>query len=784
MRRLSFFMFTLGLFAALATAPAIRAQSLGPVVLQDATGYRVTLTAGQSATVGQNGLGELRSVLMTSGYRATFCEGPAVGAHCRRLVGPSSPPGAASWLTPPLGAAGTVVTVEQALFGYADLHVHPATHLAFGSRNGGQGLLWGRPGASFETAAATLPSDLAACPNDKHSGFTANLAEHEARVAMTSMAERDSPDHGPFGYPIFSDWPASDSVIHEQMHVTMLRRAWEGGLRLMVASATDSQIFDVIWNPTYSVSQGRFVLRADFDYNSADRQLAFIRSFVAANSSWMAVATTPAQARQAIAQNKLAVVLGLEMDQLSMDQILRLKADHGVALVGPVHLANNSFGGSAVYDDLFNYANYLLNGRFFRVRNDPDLDFRLHPIPALATADLPVIGPLVRPVEGDAANSNYAAANDTEATADDGHRNRVGLLDEYGLRRLMKAGLLIDLAHMSYATTDRAVTLAEENHYPLVYSHGGVRDPERRSSLLSDRRTERALFRDHYKSLTAGGGIFGLGTGRDASDGSPVATWLSRYVDLVQDGPVAVGSDLNGMASQVARSEVGLEYPFSTIQTVDWTRRTGALGRFILGAKAFDVAADGIAHIGMEPDFLAAVRRRAQDAAPARVREFDQVFHSAHDFIATWERALRAAPGVNDDLPAVPVTSLVVDIETGTDNLKCGGVFVSAWASSDRVISLPAMIGVGLVENSTYRMTLPLLPGTRLTDVWRVRLQYLNNQCDLFDTGDSWNIRTLKVSYQVTDEDGRTLPGVLMHERGAPARRLDRGDTWNVYVER
>jgi microsomal dipeptidase-like Zn-dependent dipeptidase len=745
-----------------ALPPPVRGQALGPVVLEDAAGRRVTLAAGQSVTVGRDGLGELRQVLMTSGYRATFCDSPAVSARCGRLVGPSGQ-GAAGWVFPPMAASGTVVTVEQALFGYADLHVHPATHLAFGSRGGGQGLLWGRPGLSL--AAANPAIELASCPSDKHSGFTASPVEHAARIALTEIAEQDNPDHGSSGYPSFSDWPASDSVIHQQVHVTMLRRAYDGGLRLMVASATDSQIFDVVWNPVFSVSQGRFVLRAEFDHNSATRQLDFIRQLVGANQGWMALATTPAQAREAIAENKLAVVLALEMDELSMAQILALQASHGVALVNPVHLTNNSFGGAAVYGDIFNGANYLLNGQFFRVRDDATVDFRLSTLPAL---QLPVVGPLVSPVEVAAANANYDAAPN-------GHRNRVGLLDEYGLRRLMKAGLLIDLAHMSSSTTDRSLALARDNGYPMVYTHGGRRDLGPSS--------ERALTLRQHQDLVASGGIFGVGTGRDPSDPSPVATWLGRYLEIASWGPAAIGSDLNGMAPQLARSEVGIGYPISAIRTVDWTGRSGSLQAFRLGTKTFDVAGDGIAHIGMLPDFVAAVRRRAQDGAPPRVREVDQIFHSAHDFIATWERARRAAAGVNDDLPDAPVETLELEVETGTDDLKCGGVFVSVWASGDRMISHPAMIGLGLAPNTAYAMALRLMPGARLPDVWRVRLQYLNNQCDLFDTGDAWNIRTLKVAYQVTGEDGPSR-GVLMHKRGGPARQLDRGDTWNVYVER
>jgi hypothetical protein len=212
---------------------------------------------------------------------------------------------------------------------------------------------------------------------------------------------------------------------------------------------------------------------------------------------------------------------------------------------------------------------------------------------------------------------------------------------------------------------------------------------------------------------------------------------------------------------------------------------------FQLGMKQFDIRRDGIAHIGMLPDFLAVVRERTRYASTNAernegVRLVDQVFHSAHDFIATWEKASLAASSVNTDLPAAPINQVKLTLETGTDNLKCGGVMVSAMKrvdGQDRQVSIPAMINRGLGANSTYVMSLNMFPDIQVRDIDKIRFDYIPNKCDVFDTGDTWNIKTLKVTYAVVT-DGRLEPGVLMHKRGAPARRLDRGATWTVYTER
>src|SRR5687767_3974898 len=97
--------------AAHATATAMQGPATSPapaVLLQDRSGRSVSLAAGQRATVGQNGLGELSQVTIPKGHRATFCESADARAACRRLVGVIEGPPAA--LTPPFRAAGTAVS--------------------------------------------------------------------------------------------------------------------------------------------------------------------------------------------------------------------------------------------------------------------------------------------------------------------------------------------------------------------------------------------------------------------------------------------------------------------------------------------------------------------------------------------------------------------------------------------------------------------------------------------------------------------------------------------------
>ena len=285
----------------LGAAPATLSEVGDAVVLEDRFGRQAEVTEGQTVIVQFMGLADLKQLHVSKGYRATVCDSFSARAVCRRLVGANTDD--ATLFPAPLTAATTIVKVERALFGFADLHVHPAAHLAWGAR-GGQGLLWGNPGMAHTNTS--ISSHLRVC-NEFHS-TPATAGQVVTRPLFLLIKE---PHHAHTGYPAFADWPSAESVLHQQMHVSMLRRAWQGGLRLMVASATDNQMLDIIWNPDFSISQGRFALREDADHKAAAEQFDFIRQFVTANASWMAIVTTPAEARAAISLNKLAVVLGL-----------------------------------------------------------------------------------------------------------------------------------------------------------------------------------------------------------------------------------------------------------------------------------------------------------------------------------------------------------------------------------------------------------------------------------------------------------------------------------------
>lgn len=410
------------------------------------------------------------------------------------------------------------------LWGWADLHAHPASHLSFGAdANGNNGIFWGRPGMGLEASRATLLSDLPPCAPDKHGSFDGDVVRHKTHQTVIGTIDNITGfAHANTGAPLFTNWPDARSLTHQQMHITSIRRAYDGGQRLMVASVTDNEFLSALWSKIGYNAAGNQVPLHDPQqgYNSAKRQLDFIQQLAAANSSWMEIADSAADARRIIGANKMALVLSLEMDSLSPDQILKLVREERVRHVIPIHLINNTMGGCAVYTDAFNTANAFVNSTrqsgnwnnpgndgFFRVRYDTKLSGRLNrPQTLVAEGNNLIQGGAIWPRE---VSDEVWATLGYDAPLDrGGHKNAQGLTTQGNalIRSLAKQGILIDVAHMGEASTSGAMLFAVFNKYPVMDSHTGLREQDEKAT------NERALMREHARMISNLGGVIGMGT--------------------------------------------------------------------------------------------------------------------------------------------------------------------------------------------------------------------------------------------------------------------------------
>ena len=92
----------------------------------------------------------------------------------------------------------------------------------------------------------------------------------------------------------------------------------------------------------------------------------------------MQLAFSAADVYNIVKADKIAVVLGVEIDNIGdfnrrdvtpalvKSEILRL-FNQGVRYIFPIHLTDNVFGDTAIYDDLFSLANAYETGQFWKV---------------------------------------------------------------------------------------------------------------------------------------------------------------------------------------------------------------------------------------------------------------------------------------------------------------------------------------------------------------------------------------------------------------------------------
>lgn len=89
----------------------------------------------------------------------------------------------------PLNAAFNILAINESgnntagtLWGFADLHTHPATHLAFGANAQGKNLFWGSPG--LELAGSDIARDLPPCNHDEHAWDELDPVRRETRKTV------------------------------------------------------------------------------------------------------------------------------------------------------------------------------------------------------------------------------------------------------------------------------------------------------------------------------------------------------------------------------------------------------------------------------------------------------------------------------------------------------------------------------------------------------------------------------------------------------------------------
>lgn len=367
--------------------------------------------------------------------------------------------------------------------------------------------------------------------------------------------------HYTSGYPNFDGWPRYTTMLHQQMYIDSLKRAYAGGLRLLVAPVVQNGLLAHEFNGIGGYNDGQ----------SIEEQIQAMKDLTARNSSFVEVAYTPADARRIIASGRLALVLAVEVDSLGTptqefgaSEVPPLQAhlqhmyDLGVRHLFPIHLANNALGGTAVYGTLFNVLNWHLRGNYFNVTTTPGTDFRLD------NADR-------NQQDGIIANFYWISGFHPPdyAGVPGGHGNSLGLTDTgtSAVLQMMRLGMVIDTDHSSEKAFQQMLALAEKYRFPVVGGHMAMRDLMLHRGETTDSHklaNEYGRNGSDVTRIAALGGMIGVGLNQthlhtysatvrnDAHNTSKSFAQAYLYaLDRTGGTGVAIGTDFNGLAKSL-----------------------------------------------------------------------------------------------------------------------------------------------------------------------------------------------------------------------------------------
>jgi hypothetical protein len=561
------------------------------------------------------------------------------------------------------------------LWGFVDMHAHPASQYGFG----GQlmyGDLDGDPNSAL--GSCNCIHNFVPWPFDGNCG-----KQNKFRNVVVDKTDKQNgiePEHNKTtpGFPNFPEWPRAKSIYHQQMYVDWIKRAWQGGLRVIVALAVNNHCLADIAETEIP----------NDDLASMNLQIQKIKEFVGrhdevAEDGFMEIAKTSQDLRRIVNSGRLAVIIGVEMDNIGnfyspadgkkasynpnpsaaeiKSEIDRLYA-LDVRYIFPIHLTNNVFGGTAVYLPSMNVTNKYNTGRPFEIEVvgtdstgiggelvNPYLDLSAPKeiilggtvAGAILSGGNVISGGLIGTGIGIATHAVFQFMIDNVipghimpnnrsnypeypvGTDTTGHRNIQGLtaLGDTAITYMMKKGMLIDIDHMSDKSTTTAIGIAKRYNYPINSGHNGPRGSSG---------NERGLANWHYKSIDTLGGMAGLGLGSDISFVNGCNELLS--FKFMNNKQFAFGTDANGLEPLPTHTDIKIEYtPIGTLQPYQMQG----------SSKVWDYNKDSFAHYGMFPDFLEAL-----DTAGIGKSNLRTIFMGAEYFAQMWEKCERQSLNV------------------------------------------------------------------------------------------------------------------------------------------
>lgn len=568
--------------------------------------------------------------------------------------------GCAEYPEMPVAVTGQTFTgnVNEPALGFAEVHTHMAmgSEMSDGSEDAGPsagGVQYGQAVNRFGVTEAL--KDCAMLHGEN--------GQTDPEATLIDMEPGRT--HSTEGWPSFIDWPFHNSQFHQQMYWRWVQRAWMSGLRLMTIHGTNIEAL-------CEVAQATAPSRGQLDVECRDMPLGVsqveylydIQDYIDAQfggpgEGFYRIVRSPAEARQVIADGKMAVIPGLEFSNVfgcnvtfnpdgsetractkeQIDAEIDRAWDLGVRQIFPYHDVDSALGGAGLFSEILNFVNFNGTQRFWETYECPDsgngdsyfYDAGFEASSGAVLGMDPISQALLDGTNGQ--TPLYGPGRQCNA-------RDVTDLGIYAIDKLMKKGFVIDIDHAELRSKQIMLdyTATTEPDYPMVSGHGaqgGLTNLQAQQLIrqggiiypINQNGKGHVDFLDRLRVQWDASGTtreFSVGYGADANGlrDLPGARGLAR---IMETGPVA--------------------YPFRMFDGPGWGPQFANVAPITVdmltvpvdGGKMWDVNEAGMFHYGMIADIVEEIRLEGgQDA-------LDTLYSSAETYLRMWEQTLEAS---------------------------------------------------------------------------------------------------------------------------------------------
>ena len=562
----------------------------------------------------------------------------------------------------PLGMTGQTYTgnASQPVIGFAEVHAHMSMgmEMSDGSRNVGPsagGVQYGHAVNRFGVTHALEDCEAFHGPDGS--------SDPEALV----LDSNPGATHDTQGWPTFVDWPFHDSQLHQQMYWRWVERAWMSGLRVMTVLGTNIEALCQVAQAT-GPSRGQDPTALDcIDMSVGVKQVEYLSDmqdyidaqFGGPGKGFFRIVGSPTEARQVIADGKLAVVPGLEFSNIwgcnvtflpdgsetsactkeDIDAEIDRVWDLGVRQVFPFHDIDSSLGGAGLFSAALEFFNYTGTGRFFETYACDDggegdnflFDAGLTSLAGGGLGSDPV------------SNALLDITNGQVPTLEPGRRCNARTVTElgiYAIDKMMKKGFVIDIDHAEIRSKQIMLDFMATTTpaYPTVSGHGGHGGINKAQAM---------------QIIAQGGIIYPANqNGKGHVDFLNELRPLWTASGTTRPFSVGYGADANGLRNLpgprgMARvMETGpVNYPFQLFDGEGWGPQFNSIAPLTVemlsvpgdDGRNWDVNEGGMYHYGMIADLVEEIR--LEGGQPA----LDAYYNSAETYLQMWEQTLEAA---------------------------------------------------------------------------------------------------------------------------------------------